>query len=237
MSFRIGYFYIVVPMIPYKGNLEEQKLIWSHGFGEFQPIMTERAWWSNIVHGCGSSVRDRSHHSRPWHRERQALVADYNFQPNDPLFSDKPHLLRVPRSPKIAPLSREQGCENTGLYLSGEHFGFKPYISYNHSPPPTSHFPKRSHCRQPILADAIMGTWVDGVLILCPGCGLTEQALQGCTGGLGKLSVTQPHGMSFPLTPPPPTLLPMWVLIRQLPGALLPIKLLVSLSKKWSLQN
>lgn len=235
MSFCTGYFYIVVPVIPYKGNLEEQKLIWSHGFGEFQPIMAERTWWSNIVHGCGSSVRDRSHHSRPWHRERQALVADYNFQPNDPLFSDKSHLLRVPRSPKIAPLSREQGCENTGLYLSGEHFGFKPYISYNHSPPPYFPLPQKEP-----LPSAELGRCHNGNLSRWRSHSLPGLWAHwaGFAGLHWRTWQAVSHTASWnELSPHPPTLLPMWVLIRRLPGALLPIKLLVSLSKKWLLQN
>lgn len=75
--------------------------------------------------------------------KRQALGTGYNFQPNDPLFSDKPHLLKVPQSPKIAPLSREQRFEIQAGISMGQHFKCKPHISYNHLQSPCSPLPQK----------------------------------------------------------------------------------------------
>lgn len=152
-------------------------------------------------------------------------------------FSDKPHLLKVPQSPKIAPLSREHWFEIQAGISTGERFRFKPHISCNHLQSPYSPLPQKEP-----LPSARLGRFHNGnlsrslSLFFASAVGsLSRQALQGCTGGLGKMSVTQPHGMS-PARHPPHCASQVSS-NEAASGALLPVKLLVSLPEKRSFQN
>lgn len=131
-------------------------------------------------------------------------------------FSDKPHLLKVPQSPKIAPLSREHWFEIQAGISTGEHFRFKPHISCNHLQSPYSPLPEKEP-----LPSARLGRFHNGNLSRSLSLSLLQLwapwAGRLCRVALEDLARCQSHShMEWALPATPHTVLPMWVLMRRL---------------------
>lgn len=189
--------------------------------------MAERVLRSNAAGALSGSVHIAA---RPWSRESK-LGASYNLQPNNPLSSDKPHLLKVPQSLQKAPLSREQGLRYKLVSQWGTLQNQTRHLIQSFINRPHPQFPPKEP-----LPSATLGRFLNGNLSRSASHSLPQ--LWAHWAGFAGLHCVTWQGVSdtAPLTTPY-TLLPPWVLISRLPGALLPIKPLVSLSKKWPLRS